>query len=123
MEFHRKLGIGFILLVLFILYYYCNPEQYRLFPKCPFLLITGYKCPGCGSQRAIHNILHFDIIKALKYNILLVLSIPYISSLIYTEYRKKKNLKLYMLIHNPRVTIGYLFIILSWWIFRNIFNL
>ena len=105
------------------MYYYYNPEQYQLFPKCPFLLLTGYKCPGCGSQRAIHSILHFEIVKALKYNMLLVFSIPYIGLLVYMECCKKNTLKLYMLIHDPKIAIGYLFIIVLWWIFRNISNL
>src|SRR5437762_10353071 len=28
------------------------------FPKCPFLLLTGYQCPGCGSTRACYQLLH-----------------------------------------------------------------
>jgi hypothetical protein len=48
-----------------------------LFPKCPFFLVTGFECPGCGSQRAIHQILHGNISKAFFYNPLMVLFIPY----------------------------------------------
>lgn len=122
MSIHKVWYIVVILLLLSILYYYCNPEQYQLFPKCPFVSLTGYKCIGCGSQRAIHSLLHLDIAQAFKYNMLLVISIPYLGLLIYTEYYKK-NLKLYSLIHNYKVTIGYLFLILTWWVFRNIWNL
>ncbi|MBN8622456.1 MAG: DUF2752 domain-containing protein [Flavobacteriales bacterium] len=48
------------------------------FPSCPFKSLTGFDCPGCGSQRAIHEILHLNFKKAFKYNALLVLAIPYI---------------------------------------------
>ncbi len=41
-------------------------------------MLTGMKCPGCGSQRAIHALLHTDIKTAFSYNALLVLSIPYV---------------------------------------------
>ena len=66
------------LIILLIIYSKYNPIESNLFPKCPFKTITGYKCPGCGSQRAIHYLLNGDIISAVKQNMLLVLSIPYI---------------------------------------------
>src|SRR5690554_8210264 len=37
---------------------------------------TGFYCPGCGSQRAIHLLLHGDIIGAFRFNPLMVLTIP-----------------------------------------------
>ncbi len=30
-----------------------TPEEI-LAPKCPLLMATGLKCPGCGSQRMLH---------------------------------------------------------------------
>ena len=41
-------------------------------------MLTGLDCPGCGSQRAIHHILNFNIIQALKANVLVVQFIPYL---------------------------------------------
>lgn len=55
-----------------------NPAETGVFPRCPFLMLTGYECPGCGSQRAIHALLHGDIIRAWDYNPLLVIAVPYI---------------------------------------------
>ena len=55
-----------------------NPNQYIYYPKCIFRELTGLQCIGCGSQRAIHYLLNFDIINAIKENILLVFSIPYL---------------------------------------------
>ena len=40
------------------IYYFYDPSLNGFFPRCPFLSITGWRCPGCGSQRAIHAILH-----------------------------------------------------------------
>ncbi|WP_225974845.1 DUF2752 domain-containing protein [Arachidicoccus ginsenosidivorans] len=48
------------------------------FPKCPFRSLTGLQCPGCGSQRAIHDLLNLDILGAFRENALMVVSIPYI---------------------------------------------
>lgn len=43
---------------------------------CPFEYLTGLKCPGCGSQRALHHLLHFEIGDALRDNAFLVISVP-----------------------------------------------
>jgi len=68
-----------LLLGIFIfIYKRFNPVDSVWFPKCPFRALTGLKCPGCGSQRAIHYLLNLDIQSAFKENALLVISIPYI---------------------------------------------
>lgn len=63
------------------IYFYTvfDPErQGSLFPKCGFFVLTGYKCPGCGIQRALHHLLHGDFFGAFKQNALAFLSVPYI---------------------------------------------
>ena len=56
-------------------YFFLDPEQH-FFPKCPFLWLSGWKCPGCGSQRAVHHLLHGDVTEALRVNFLFVLAYP-----------------------------------------------
>jgi hypothetical protein len=60
-----------------VLYYVYDPSV-APFPRCPLLVLTGIKCPGCGSQRAVHHLLHLDVASAMRDNFLLVLSIPYL---------------------------------------------
>ena len=50
-----------------------------MFPTCPFLSLTGCYCPGCGTLRALYVLLHGDVIGALGYNVLAVLSLPFIA--------------------------------------------
>ncbi|KFN49210.1 DUF2752 domain-containing protein [Arenimonas composti] len=45
-------------------------------PPCPFFVITGIYCPGCGTTRALHALAHFDVAAALAMNPLLVLCMP-----------------------------------------------
>ncbi len=71
-------------IVLIILYATVDPAK-TLFPKCPFLLITGLECPGCGSQRALHCLFNGDIVNAFNYNQLLIIMIPYIGTCAYLE--------------------------------------
>lgn len=54
-----------------------NPEDSALFPQCPSKYVTGYDCPGCGSQRAMHAALNGNFKKAFVYNPLLFFLLPY----------------------------------------------
>lgn len=43
------------------------------YPGCPFLMLTGWYCPGCGSLRALHALTSGDVSTALARNPLTVL--------------------------------------------------
>jgi hypothetical protein len=55
-----------------------SPEESGHYPGCPFLTITGYYCPGCGSLRAVHAMAHGDVTEAVTRNPLTVLAVPYL---------------------------------------------
>ena len=65
-------GLG---VVLATVYYTLDPAHYP-FPRCPFNLLTGLYCPGCGSQRATHALLHGHVGQAAQLNLLAVLCLP-----------------------------------------------
>lgn len=48
------------------------------YPPCPFRLLTGFYCPGCGSLRALHQVLHGNLLLALNVNPLTVLLLPFL---------------------------------------------
>jgi hypothetical protein len=54
-----------------------NPAN-QFFPKCPFRLLTGLQCPGCGSTRACYQLLHLHPVAAFKLNPLFMLTLPFI---------------------------------------------
>lgn len=62
--------------IFLVLLYAENPATSRLYPPCPFRLLTGLHCPGCGSLRALHNLLHGRVQAALSLNPLMVVSLP-----------------------------------------------
>lgn len=64
--------------VVSLLYFFVDARGAGIFPQCPFYVLTGLFCPGCGSQRAVSALLHLEIGSALRYNILLVASLPII---------------------------------------------
>ncbi len=53
-----------------------NPQVDNIFPKCPLYALAGLKCAGCGTQRAIHCLLHGDILQAVRYNCFLTIFAP-----------------------------------------------
>jgi Protein of unknown function (DUF2752) len=56
-----------------------DPVSVPLFPKCLFHLLTGLHCPGCGSARAAHALLHGDVGGALRQNAVLVTAAPFLA--------------------------------------------
>ena len=37
--------------------YTFDPRNPGTYPICPFLGLTGFHCPGCGTLRALHQLL------------------------------------------------------------------
>jgi hypothetical protein len=56
--------------------YFLDPTRVPIYPVCTFHRLTGLDCPGCGSLRALHQLLHGQFIAALRLNAFLVLSLP-----------------------------------------------
>lgn len=110
------------LLVIGVIYFALDPSTSGLFPRCTFLSLTGYKCPGCGTQRAIHALLHGDVAGAFKYNALLLVAIPWIALCLYAESRRLRNPRLYARLNAPLLIWLFLAMVLLWWLLRNIFN-
>ncbi len=53
-----------------------NPSDSPFYPVCQFHASTGLNCPGCGSLRALHELLHGNLAAAFRLNGLLALSLP-----------------------------------------------
>lgn len=69
--------VGIVVAVLFL----CDPVRVPIYPQCVFHRVTGLDCPGCGSLRALHALLHGDFAVALHFNAFLVLSLPVLATL------------------------------------------
>ena len=58
-----------------------NPATSGFYPFCPLHRLTGWLCPGCGSLRAIHELLHGNVVAAFRLNALLVVALPVLAGL------------------------------------------
>ena len=54
-----------------------NPADSSVFPPCPFRALTGFHCPGCGTLRGLHQLLHGHLLEAFSFNPLMVLFLPF----------------------------------------------
>ena len=103
------------------LYYFFDPSKERFFIACPLKTLTGYECAGCGSQRALHALLHFEWIKALRLNALFVLMLflvgiyGLIRSFADKQYLRKMN----GIIFDKKTIIIFLIIILIFSVLKN----
>jgi hypothetical protein len=59
-----------------VLLYFFAPGEHRFYPRCIFHAVTGLACPGCGSLRAAHSVLHGDFAAAFRFNPLLFVLLP-----------------------------------------------
>lgn len=59
---------------------FVDPGETVLLPPCPFRALTGWLCPGCGSARALHALVHGHWIAALTANPLAVAAVPLVVS-------------------------------------------
>ncbi len=56
-----------------------DPATSGVFPPCPLRYLTGWYCPGCGSLRAIHQLLHGNLRAAWGLNPLTVVLLPFLT--------------------------------------------
>lgn len=67
-----------VLLLGGIVLYRHNPVTATWMPPCPLFVFTGLYCPGCGSGRATHQLLHGHLVAAWLLNPLYLLALPYL---------------------------------------------
>lgn len=109
-----------------IFYYVADPKESVVMPKCILKLITGYQCPSCGTQRALHALLHGHFFQALQYNYFCILSVPLLLIAVYACYgvRAKHPPKaaaaLYGFVTSRYTLTTYIVFFFAWWILRNI---
>ena len=116
-----RLFIILLIIILGAVYSVFDPLKSSFFPSCPFKSVTGLDCPGCGSQRAIHELLHLNFKKAFEYNALLVLSVPYLLLLIVFNFEsvKQRFPKLERILFGWKSVWIITIIVILFFIFRN----
>ena len=104
-----------------VVVYLFDPRNPGLYPVCPFFGLTGCYCPGCGTLRAIHQLLHGNVTAAFGYNPYSMLALPAIGYSLVAG-----GMRAYRLPAIPPLTIpagsiwALLAAILAFWLLRNL---
>lgn len=97
-----------------------EPGKSGFFPICPFRALTGFACPGCGSTRGLHQLLHGDVVAAFEFNPFMILSLPFLA---YALVRYTTSALTGRPLRGNRLNARYLWtlfvVIMSFWVLRN----
>lgn len=114
-----------ILVLLGIIYYFVSPMASGHPVQCPWRLLTGTLCPACGSQRALHALMHGHVLQALSYNYFFILSIPYaLAAVLVSWYNVNHSLDwLKRWVFHRYTLYAYVGLFITWWIIRNVLGI
>jgi hypothetical protein len=69
-----------------------DPATAGFYPPCLFRTFLGVQCPGCGSLRAAHQLLHGNISEAWALNKPLLIALPLVAAIsLFTFLRKSSK--------------------------------
>lgn len=125
MRLHRKHKIiltAAVLLALAAVYFMFDPNTEVAFPKCGFYVLTGWKCPGCGSQRALHALLHGDVLAAFRLNMWIPVAIIYIAFVVAAMLFGKQGSRFNEIVTNKYLLAAFLVFTLLWFVLRNVYG-
>jgi hypothetical protein len=98
-----------------------NPVTAGFFPKCPFFLLTGHYCPGCGTTRGFHALFNGDIATAAHDNLLMMVMLPFLAWLFVSYFLVAVRGRALPRVFVPAPLIWTMAIfIAAFWILRNI---
>ena len=112
-----------LLAALAAVYFLFDPMEAKWMPKCMFYVVTGWECPGCGSQRAVHALLHGDIADAFRANAMLLVMIPLLIVLAFLELFGNRGSALYRRLHQPALILAIAAVIILWGVVRNLISI
>lgn len=97
-----------------------EPGKSGFFPACMFRVLTGLTCPGCGSTRALHQLLHGHVASAFVLNPLLLIVLPILMYVLirHTAWAIRGASPAGNRLPAP-VIYGIFFLLLSFWVIRN----
>lgn len=106
---------------LLVVYYLVDPAHTAWMPRCLFRTLTGWECPACGGQRALHSLLHCRPGEAFGYNPFLVISLPYAAAVAWTTFgRSRAAVRWRPVVQHRAAAYAYCVLFVAWWVVRNL---
>ncbi|MBD5176000.1 MAG: DUF2752 domain-containing protein [Bacteroidales bacterium] len=120
LRLRRVAMVGALAAAIATLYYIFDPVESRWAPRCIVRSLTGLDCPGCGSQRMIHALLHGDFRSAWDANPFLLCVSPLILAWLWIEADPSTYPRMSRALNSPGFIGGVLMTLIVWTILRNI---
>ena len=106
-------GVLLLMAIGIVAIFLLDPSTTRFFPRCPFFALTGLKCPGCGTARALHVALHGHFAEALGFNVALPAVLALISYCVAFPQRAQR----------PAFAWSVLAFVVAWGFVRNVLGM
>ena len=116
------ISLACLTLALGVVYYFFDPVRVGWMPRCLWKTATGGQCPGCGSQRMIHALLHGNLSEAWHANAFALCMIPALIFMVWLEATSSRHTHLYAAVHRPVVIAVFGILVVAWWIARNLIS-
>lgn len=97
-----------------------DPYQAGNYPTCPWLLLTGTFCPGCGTLRATHALTEGNLLEALQRNPLTVAAVVLMAMGFARWTRRQWKGEQRMTAAPAWLLYGLFWLIMAFWVARNI---
>lgn len=99
-----------------------DPTRTALLPTCPFKVVTGgLDCPGCGTTRAMHQLLNGNVTAAVGLNALALLALPYVLySWLAWALPTVSSVRLPVVRLPAKAIYGLVGLVVAWWVVRNL---
>ena len=113
-------AIWFVALAAAVYAFVFEPGKSGIFPPCMFRTLTGLACPGCGSTRALHQLLHGHVGNAFTLNPLLLIVLPILLYVLvrHTSWAISGAEPVGNRLPAPVIYVIF-FLLLSFWVIRN----
>lgn len=108
-----------LLLGIAAFYWLFDPAGTPWMPQCAFRRLTGLLCPGCGSQRMIHALLHGDFAAAWNANPFLLSILPIVLLMAFAAAKRTSLPRLYRTLNSPTAIAIAAAAIILWTLLRN----
>lgn len=113
------MAIAAAALAVVVVYGMFDPSTHP-FPRCVFKLVTGWDCPGCGSQRALHSLLSGRVGEAWAFNPYVFFAVPAAAFFGIVESFQARCPKLHHAVIRPATYYALILLTIIWTIARNL---
>lgn len=120
------IAVALSAVALLFVYYHFDPSgdmAGKWFPKCIVKTLTGWQCPSCGVQRALHALMHGEVGRSLSYNWFLAFSLLYLAGMWIGELTRNRYPSIRRFFWGEKGGILYVAVYVGWFIMRNILGI